>query len=129
MNYNNKDQAYTELGRFHVYEGAEGEVQYCRVKFLHTKHVQIVKSNLVDIGAFEDESLIRKHQTKTKDEVVDAEIAKTGALFTAVDPDGQEIDVENLEDFCALNDLDEEAVKACLNGEQKTHKKWSFKTA
>ncbi|MCY7948040.1 hypothetical protein P8891_06145 [Bacillus atrophaeus] len=128
MKYNKKNQGFTELGRFHLYENGE-EVQYCRIKFLRTKHVQIVKGALVDNGEFEDQSLIKEGHTKTQEDVKDKEISEASVLFTAINQDGQEVAVEDLEDFCALNDLDEEAVKACLNGEQKTHKKWSFKTA
>ncbi|MED3440297.1 hypothetical protein P4393_12600 [Bacillus subtilis] len=129
MKYNNKNQGFTELGRFYLYENGE-EVQYCRVKFLRTKHVQVVKGLLVDSGDFEDQSLVKEEPIDTQEDIKEeSPDLEASVLFTAINPDGQEISVENLEEFCALNDLDEEAVKACLNGEQKTHKKWSFKTA
>lgn len=47
--------------------------------------------------------------------------------FMAINPDGEEIHVGvTIEDFCELHDLDPEAVKACLEGTQKTHRKWRF---
>lgn len=48
-------------------------------------------------------------------------------LFIATDPDGKELSVViSMEEFCKLHDLDPEAVQACLDGKQKTHRKWRF---
>lgn len=53
---------------------------------------------------------------------------KPKSRFIATKPDGKENLVSvTVEDFCELHDLDVEAVKACLAGEQKTHRKWRFR--
>lgn len=48
----------------------------------------------------------------------------------AINPDNEEIEVEveDLEAFAVENELDYEAIKAVLEGSQKTHKKWRFET-
>lgn len=51
---------------------------------------------------------------------------KTRAIM-ATDPEGKEVTVDDLEAFVAEHGLDMEAVEACLDGKQKTHKKFKFR--
>lgn len=53
--YNKYNQRYDVLGRFFI-SGKE----YCRVKFLVTKHEQIVSAEAVKSGNFTDDSIIVK---------------------------------------------------------------------
>jgi len=50
-------------------------------------------------------------------------------VITATSPEGKEIEIQDaIGEFCAHYKLDMEAVESCIAGEQKTHKKWKFKT-
>lgn len=140
MNYNKREQPYEILDRFHL-DKSEGLVEYCRVKFLSTKHEQIVRNEKVAKGDFEDASLVNKIKQKLNvvepkptiedlpegfpvDEELEPEPEQT---VIAINPQGEEIVVEDLEVFCVQNELDPEAVQAVIEGKQKTHRKWRFK--
>lgn len=56
MNYNKKGQPYVIESRFRLTE-LEGEVEYCRVRFLQTGHTSAVPSKFVKTGDFEDSSI------------------------------------------------------------------------
>lgn len=155
MNYNKKKQPFTVLGRFTILESEKGDVEYCRIKFHNTGHVAVIPAGVVKSNDFEDESLINEEEAVTvttefepemhaepatlENKVVQDDITsiqpdheeslKSEVKIIATNPDGEEIQVEDLEAFVAEHDFDMEAVEACLAGEQKTHKKWRFATA
>lgn len=184
MKYNKKNQPFTILGRFRIYEAeAKGEVEYCRIQFHNTGYVANIRAGLVKENDFEDESVVIEESiieenessiemkvSKTDEDVkvestvtitpeeinidatevsvesvpvvqdveitdnhsepviiVEPTVIETPEVkITAIDPDGEEFSVEDLEAFVAEHDLDMEAVEACLEGKQKTHKKWRF---
>lgn len=53
---NKKNQHYDVLGRFRVNTG-RGEVEFCRVKFMATKHEDVIPATKVESGDFEDASI------------------------------------------------------------------------
>lgn len=55
--FNKKMQKYDVLGRFRINTG-NGEVDFARVKFMMTKHEQIVPAVKLATGDFEDESIV-----------------------------------------------------------------------
>jgi hypothetical protein len=180
VKFNKHQQAFNIMGRFHVLENGEA-VEYCRIKFVSTKHTQVVKNDLIQSGDFKDDSLARNRTFGLEDEELDLleagvvdmsanivdtinkgepmeaitsqKIDLTGAVtlqtfveelvedddsvkdeepakFTAINPKDEESEhnLADLEAFCEENTLDPEAVQACLNGTQKTHKKWKFRS-
>ncbi|WP_410988647.1 hypothetical protein [Bacillus cereus] len=56
MNYNKKGQPYVIESRFRLTE-LEGEVEYCRVRFLQTGYTSAIPSKFVKTGDFEDSSI------------------------------------------------------------------------
>lgn len=56
---NKKSQHYDVLGRFRVNTG-KGEVEFCRVKFMATKHEDVIPSTKIKTGDFEDISIVVK---------------------------------------------------------------------
>ncbi|WP_151035719.1 hypothetical protein [Bacillus wiedmannii] len=56
---NKKSQHYDVLGRFRVNTG-KGEVEFCRVKFMATKHEDVIPSTKIKTGDFEDVSIVVK---------------------------------------------------------------------
>ncbi|PGO29186.1 hypothetical protein CN984_12125 [Bacillus cereus] len=54
---NKKSQHYDVLGRFRVNTG-QGEVEFCRVKFMATKHEDVIPATKVKTGDFEDISIV-----------------------------------------------------------------------
>jgi hypothetical protein len=136
LEYNKKNQPYDILDRFHITEN-NVEVEYCRVKFAYTKHIQIVKADLVKTGDFEDHSLLKEpvedETTVIKladiEEIEEVEEHSIDRKIIATNPKGKEVEVENLEQFCEDNKLDIEVVKAVLEGKQKTHRKFKFRYA
>lgn len=56
---NKKNQHYDVLGRFRVNTG-QGEVELCRVKFMATKHEDVIPATKVKLGDFEDVSIVVK---------------------------------------------------------------------
>lgn len=145
MEYNKKKQPYTIEGRFQILE-KDGEVEYCRVRFFNTNHVQVVKNELVKTGEFEDlslNSIVKAINNAPQETVInDMKISLDGIVkiepqedleddatqVIAINPQGNEIEVEDLESFCEDNKLDIEVVNAVLEGKQKTHRKWKFKS-
>ncbi len=166
MNYNNKQQPYTILGRFQVLDENNKAVDYCRIKFHNTKNVQVVANDLVKLGNFEDNRLVKPlilkaesvSQEAIQEMYEEIKNAPAGIITTvpefeeiqdglfvggvdlaneqlqppvriiAINPKGEEIQVDDLEGFCDIHDLDFESVEAVLDGKQKTHRKWRFKT-
>ncbi|MBK1611824.1 hypothetical protein [Bacillus cereus] len=59
MNYNKKGQPYVIEGRFRLTE-LEGEVEYCRVRFLQTGYTKAVPSKFVKTGDFDDSSILHE---------------------------------------------------------------------
>lgn len=53
--YNKSNQKYEVLGRFFISEN-----EFCRVKFTHSRHEQIVTAEQVKTGNFTDESILVK---------------------------------------------------------------------
>lgn len=149
---NKKNQHYDVLGRFRVNTG-KGEVEFCRVKFMATKHEDVIPATKVESGDFEDASIaVRPTPVKpvvaTKPvednvqtdksnpnefEVDESTILVLPAVFKiiATNPKGKDIEVNSsdLDKFCAKNNLDVEGVQAVIDGAQKTHKKWRFAKA
>lgn len=56
---NKKSQHYDVLGRFRVNTG-QGEVEFCRVKFMATKHEDVIPATKVKTGDFEDVTVVLK---------------------------------------------------------------------
>ncbi|PFA76839.1 hypothetical protein CN406_17445 [Bacillus cereus] len=56
---NKKNQHYDVLGRFRVNTG-QGEVEFCRVKFMATQHEDVIPATKVKTGDFEDTSIVVK---------------------------------------------------------------------
>ncbi|MGH0831212.1 hypothetical protein ACQVTX_23340 [Bacillus pretiosus] len=56
---NKKNQHYDVLGRFRVNTG-QGEVEFCRVKFMATQHEDVIPATKVKTGDFEDVSIVAK---------------------------------------------------------------------
>ncbi|MCM0006137.1 hypothetical protein [Bacillus paranthracis] len=54
---NKKNQHYDVLGRFRV-NTDRGEVEFCRVKFMATKHEDVIPATKVESGDFEDTSIV-----------------------------------------------------------------------
>lgn len=149
MKYNNNKQAYNVVSRFSLRLSNEIDVDYCRVRFASTNHVQNVLAVKERVGEFFDESLpneanseffrniVEEQQSSTEDDnekvdkndtpVKKEEEAKT-VKYLAINSTGSEmtVDEEDLEKFCQDNKLDLESVKAIIRGEQKTHRKWRF---
>jgi hypothetical protein len=150
--FNKKNQKYDVIKRFFI-SGRE----YCRVKFTATRHEDVIPADRVKTGDFEDMSLVeslaevkqlvvkvpeeKKEELKeliekAKEEpaiIFPAEEPKVEVVnadkIIATNPKGEEIEVLDLESFCAENKLDYEVVQAVLEGKQKTHRKWRFKRA
>lgn len=149
MKYNNNKQAYNVVSRFSLRLSNDLDVDYCRVRFASTNHVQNVLAVKERVGDFFDESLpneanseffsniVEEQQPSMEndDEEVDKndtpvskeEEAKT-VKYLAINSTGSEMTVneEELEKFCQDNKLDLESVQAIIRGEQKTHRKWRF---
>jgi hypothetical protein len=124
VEYNKKNQPFEILERFMLQE-EEGNVEYCRVKFMTTGHEQVVRTELVKTGDFEDLSLVKE---EVKEEVIEKAVEETPKQkIIAISPKGEEIEVEDLESFVAKHKLVLEDVKLVLEGKRKTHKKWGFK--
>ncbi|MEX3625152.1 hypothetical protein [Viridibacillus arvi] len=146
MNYNKKQQPFTIIGRFRIFE--EGRlVDYCRIKFHNTGFVTNIQNGTVKDLDFEDTSIVEQETIQTpvkeKQEIIldvtvpaeeFVESSETAVEATpkptikAISPDGEEIIVEDLEAFVAEYKLDMEAVESVLAGKQKTHRKWRFTT-
>lgn len=144
LRYNKKDQPFTIIGRFRILE-SEGEREYCRIKFHSTGNVAVIPSGLVKTLDFEDPSLITDRIEEPEltivptDEVIDVkeddteyelpeEITPSKPIVIATNKDGKKFEVEDIEAFAIEHKLDLEAIEAVLDGKQKTHRKWRFKT-
>lgn len=166
---NKKNQHYDVLGRFRVNTG-RGEMEFCRVKFMATKHEDVIPATKVETGDFEDTS-IAVRPTPVKPVTIEERIAKAESKITptatqiatkvtaveyaqkefegfieenvkmdepviksfdiiATNPKGEEITVNSigLDAFCSENKLDLEGVQSVIEGKQKTHRKWRFRT-
>lgn len=171
LKYNKKNQPYSILGRFRITDINDKVVEHCRVRFFNTKHEQVVKTDDIKTGKFEDLSLVtelvlpklseednKKLIESIKNEppvvitepmeftVVQDDITSINGepveiqpeeevvlvmpqlKIVAINPKGKEIEIEDLESFCAENKLNIEMVRNVLEGKQKSHKKWGFKT-
>ncbi|WP_144472910.1 hypothetical protein [Bacillus pumilus] len=150
MKYNNNKQAYNVVSRFSLRLSNDLDVDYCRVRFSSTNHVQNVLAVKERVGDFFDESLpneansdffgniVEEHQSsmnnKNKEDVEDNDTPLSNekevktVKYLAINSTGSEMTVneEDLEKFCQDNKLDLESVKAIIRGEQKTHRKWRF---
>lgn len=126
MKYNKFGQPYERLNIFRVRDN-KGVKEYCRVKFFQTKNVQVVLLEDEKEGNFTDSSLEEASQTKEESSKEGNEENVTPKII-AITQKGDEIPVEDLESFCNENELDINAVQAILDGKQKTHKKYTFKT-
>lgn len=147
MHLNNKNQQYEIISLFNVTENGE-TVTYARVKFNRTKHEQIVKAKLLKNGDFEDESLKNKTvavedmNVETRDSEIgdeknlinddknitnDSDLTSKSSKIIATKPNGEEVVVDDLEQFCKDNKLDIEMVNNVLAGIQKTHRKFKFR--
>jgi hypothetical protein len=146
LKYNKKGQAYNIIGRFPITDSTGRKSNYCRVKFSATGFVAVIREELILTGDFEDMSLvvtpsepaqvstapIEVPETPVEDvidtfeEAVEALKEDKGEVIVAHSPEGEAIEVEDLQEFVAEHDLELEAVEACLEGKQKTHKRWTF---
>lgn len=139
INYNNKNQAYTIINRFWIVEDDRKETEYCRIKFLLTNHSQVVKSDILKVGDFEDQSLIEEIEVvkPVVKKVIEAPVIeevketveKPDPVIIVTTPKGTDIEVTDLEKFCKSKNLDLVAVESVLEGKQKTHRKYKFKYA
>lgn len=139
MTYNKKNQPYMRLGTFALDE-VEGRVEYARVRFFNTNHVQVVRLQDEMLGRFEDESLIKEETEKefipeaviTLTEptiavkVSEEQPVEEKTFMIATDKKKVEYTITDLESFCKDKKLDIEAVKLCLEGKQKSHRGWRF---
>ena len=146
LRYNNSQQPYEVIHSFrllgsgvelyHLLGSEAGYQLYHRVKFLHSRHEQVVTHAQLKSGDFVDESLANLDEQVVEPKKLDApqkpiatskkvEIEKP---IVAIDPKGDKMVVPtaNLEQFCKNNELDVEIVKTVLEGKQKTHKRWKF---
>ncbi|MFJ8247246.1 hypothetical protein [Peribacillus asahii] len=149
MKYNKKQQPFSILGRFRIVEQGKGEVEYCRIKFHNTGHVAVIPNGQVKELDFEDDSINVDNtwisgasiQTGTitaseiegssqvdiiGEELVNELLEEPSIVAIAINRDGEEFRIHDLEAFVAEYDLDIEAVQAVLEGKQKTHRKWRF---
>lgn len=149
---NKKNQHYDVLGRFRVNTG-QGEVEFCRVKFMATQHEDVIPATKVKTGDFEDVSIVAKptpvkpvvaikpveditHTDKSNPNEFEVDestilVLPAGFDIIATNPKGKEVTVNSLEldAFCSKNKLDIEGVQSVIDGAQKTHKKWRFAKA
>jgi hypothetical protein len=180
MNYNDNGEAFETIKHFIVQKDGE-DVHKFRIRFLRSRHEQIVGVDELKSGEFRDESKIKDTNENTLADIGSYKIGIdqssgedhtviSGTTITvpeatiALEVNEETIDniiedsvkstsdntIENehkeriikatfvktnksqlildslLRQFVADNKLDAEAVVRCLNGEQKTHKGWTF---
>lgn len=150
MNYNKYDEAYVILGYFNL-----GLEHYTRVRFMKDGSEEVFLTKDVKSGDFHSkeynpldvtEELVEtvvdavieyKKEVEAKPSSIDATTPKDNTTFLneednflieATSPKGEIIAfrANKLNDFVIQNNLDLESVKACLDGQQKTHRKWGF---
>ncbi|MDY7043718.1 hypothetical protein RVS70_05815 [Virgibacillus sp. M23] len=155
MKLNNNNQPFEELGRFWILEN-KGEVEYVRVRFINTRHIQIVNNELIKSGDFEDLSIATKMNNESIISVNSEEIqidngdiedqsepdsldesnnsessvseANESPVFTAINTSTNDSQTfTDIQLFARENDLNPESIQLVLNGKQKTHKGWRFK--
>jgi hypothetical protein len=135
LHYNKKGQGFDVIGHFTLTDVTGKTVHYSRVRFFDTKHEHIFPTELVKAGEIYDASFeelledeVIEVKEESKEEIVREESVSQSKII-AISPKGEEIEVSNLEEFCAKNKLDLEVVQAILEGKQKTHRKWRFTKA
>lgn len=100
MNYNKKGQPYVIEGRFRLTE-LEGEVEYCRVRFLQTGYTKAVPSKFVKTGDFDDSSVVHEF---LEEENMTLVIPTTPKPITLVEPKTLELKTDNLSNSVTLVD-------------------------
>lgn len=120
MKYNNYNEAYTIMGYFSI-----GEAHYTRVRFMEDGSEEVFLTEVVKSGDFHSLSYsqaIVKEQNESAVESVEEYTIK------AFSPKGKTMIIKqcDLESFAKTYKLDVEAINSCVNGEQKTHRKWTF---
>jgi len=125
LNYNKKGQPYEIIDRFRLHRGNK-EIEFCRVKFARTKHEQIVEFSTIKNGDFEDESLAKKEDKKIENNTV-KEDDQNKAIALGISPEGEEVQIFDIDKFAKENKLNADAIRKCIEGSQATHKQWRFK--
>ncbi|HDR7263638.1 hypothetical protein [Bacillus sp. CH_203] len=106
MNYNKKGQPYVIEGRFRLTE-LEGEVEYCRVRFLQTGYTLAVPSKFVKTGDFEDSSVVHEFLEEENITLVIPTTPKPVTLVhrgEAPEPKTLELKTDNLSNAVTLVD-------------------------